>query len=504
MFSKPFYFFLPVMPRLLVRATLVAVSLVAASARAQSPALTLEDCIARAMKRNFDLQIQGYTTAQAKEALNVANTDFDPTLTASTRRSVTQAASTTSTLDGTTAVGPRNDNTTANLGVSQRIPQTNATVSLSANTSRAATNSRFSTLNPAFGSGLTATVSQPLLRNAGGEIAKSNIERNKLGVSIALLNYKTRVLTVIRDTENAYYNLVSSRETLRIRQNSLALAQKLLDENKAKRATGTMTDLDVLTAEVGVANARRAVIQAEQTVRNSEDSLQNLINVDDFNVRPGAVSFAEYNEPAPNVAEVYKVARDSSPDYLATQNQIRQTEIDLANNKTNRRPTLNLDGSLGYNSTDRSYGDVFASLPNRHGNNWSVGLTYNMPWGMKADNARYRSTLAGLNSQKTRLQQLEQTLLVNVRTSVRSVETNIAAVEIASKATQLSQKQYELQKARFDAGLSTSRLVLQAQDDLEAARVNELATKVTLRTAVAELHRLQGTSIQRFRVQLPE
>ena len=43
--------------------------------------------------------------------------------------------------------------------------------------------------------------------------------------------------------------------------------------------------------------------------------------------------------------------------------------------------------------------------------------------------------------------------------------------DIAAKATELSAKQYELQDARFKAGLSTSRLVLQAQDDLEAARL---------------------------------
>lgn len=493
------------MPRYLARATLLSLSLLAATAaRAQTAApLTLEDCIARAMKRNFDLQIQGYTTEQAKEALNVANTDFDPTLTASTTRSVNQAASTTSTLDGTAATGPRSDSTNMRVGVNQRLPQTNATLSITGNTSRAATNSRNALINPQFGSGVTATVSQPLLKNAGGDVAKANIERNKLGVSIAMLNYKSRVLTVIRDTENAYYNLVSARETLRIRQLSLELAQKLLDENKAKRATGTMTDLDVLTAEVGVANARRAVIQGEQTVRNSEDTLQNLVNVENLDTRPGPVSFAEFTEQAPPVAEAYKMARDTSPDYLATQNQIRQSEIDLATAKTNRKPTLNLDGSLGYNSIDRTYSDVIASLPNRHGNNWSLGLTYNMPWGMKADNARYRSTLAALNSQKTRLAQLEQSLLVSVRSAVRSVETNLAAVEIASKATELSAKQYELQKARFDAGLSTSRLVLQAQDDLEIARVTELAAKVTLRTSVAELHRLQGTSIQRFRVDLP-
>jgi outer membrane protein TolC len=92
---------------------------------------------------------------------------------------------------------------------------------------------------------------------------------------------------------------------------------------------------------------------------------------------------------------------------------------------------------------------------------------------------------------------------VSIRSAVRAVETNFASVDIAAKATELSAKQYELQKARFDAGLSTSRLVLQAQDDLEIARLNELSAKVALRTSVAELHRLEGTSLQRFNIILP-
>ena len=74
---------------------------------------------------------------------------------------------------------------------------------------------------------------------------------------------------------------------------------------------------------------------------------------------------------------------------------------------------------------------------------------------------------------------------------------------LATKATELSAKQYDLQKARFDAGLSTSRLVLQAQDDLEIARVTELAARVTLNSSVAELHRLEGSSTARYKVELP-
>jgi len=90
--------------------------------------------------------------------------------------------------------------------------------------------------------------------------------------------------------------------------------------------------------------------------------------------------------------------------------------------------------------------------------------------------------------------------MLDVRLAVRAVETNLISVEIAAKATELASRQYDQQKARFDAGLSTSRVVLQFQDDLENARIAELQAKLALRRAVAELRRLEGTSLQRFRL----
>ena len=497
------------MSRHFLRASLLVASLSFAAlpaARAQNAAptapLSLEECIARAIKKNFDLEIQGYSTEVAKEALNVAKASFDPVIIATGNRSLSQSASTTSTLDGTTAIGPRTDNTSGSIGVNQLLPQTNGTLGLSTGVNRDATNSRFSTLNPAYGNGITATISQPLLKNAGSTVARANVERNKLGLSIAQLTYQSSVLTVVLNTETAYNNLVSARETLRIRQLSLDLAQRLFEENQTRRTTGVMTDLDVLTSEVGVNNARLAVIQAEQGVRNAEDSLLTLINTDDYNQRPGTVAFEDYKGAEPLFDASYKLARDNSPDYLAQAQAIKQSEIDLSVAKSAKLPSLNLTGSLGYNSTDNSYNSAVGDLPNDHGNNWSLGVIYIMPWGMKADNARYRSTLATLGSQKVRLAQLDQGLVVQVRAAVLSVQTNLSSVSIAAKATELSVKQYEAQKARFDAGLSTSRLVLQAQDDLETARFNELSAKVSLRNALAQLHKLETSSLQRFNIQL--
>ncbi|MEO6246869.1 MAG: TolC family protein [Opitutaceae bacterium] len=501
------------MPRPLVRALLVLTLSLPALGQTPPPAAApgatfkLEDAIGLALKKNFDLQVQAYTVENAKDAIAIQEAAFDPTINAAFRRNVSQSASTTSRLDGTASVGPRSDNTTLTFGTTlPRISATNGSLSLNANLSRAASNSNNALVNPSFGNGVSANLNQPLLNGAGRFNATAALQRSKLGLNIASIAYTSRVLTLISDTENAYLNLVAARETLRIRQLTFDYNQKLFEENQARRSTGVATDLDVLTAEVGVANARRGIVQAEQSVADAEDRLLNLINLPNFEAKVGAVEFSEYSGGSPNFAVSYKRARDYYPDTLSIEESIKQLEIDLEVARRNKLPNLDLSAGLGYTArtTNEGYEQAISNLPNDHGNNWNLGLTFSTPWGRHADKARYRTAQTSLLSRKAQLEQLEQSLLVNVRTAVRAVETNIHTVEIAAKASQLALKQYEQQKARFDAGLSTSRLVLLSQDDLENSRFQELSARLALRRAAAELGRLEGTSIQRFRVQLPQ
>ncbi len=504
------------MPRPSVRALLLLslASLVLVPLRAQTaPAapspeqpLSLEQAIGLAVQKNFDLQLQGLSTEVAKESVNSAQATFDPNLSASARRSVNQAASNTSKLDGSQFEGARSDSTTLSVGVSERVSPTNGTVSLSTNVSRSTTNSTNALLNPQFGNGVSASINQPLLQNAGRKVANANLDRAKLGLTIANLNYKNQILTLIANTENAYYNLVAARESLRIRQLSLDLAQKLYDENAARRSTGVMTDLDVLGAEVGVARARRSLVQQEEAVRDAEDALISIINLPSFDTRPGPVQFDDYTGGAPKFADAYKQARDFYPATLSAEETLKQLQITLDVARRNMLPRLDLDASLGYTAkaVDTSYADAINNLPSEHGNNWSVGLTYQMPWGRRAERANYRTAQLNVTSQKLRIDQLEQQLVSDVRNAIRSVETNLIAVEIASRESLLAEKQYDQQKARYDAGLTTNRQVQQFQDDLETARFNELSAKLTLRRAVSTLNRLQGNSIDRYHVQLPK
>jgi outer membrane protein len=478
-------------------ATLLATALAVTAAPAQdkapapaAPELTLEQCIARALARNFSLEVGRYAPAIAKDSIEIAQGGYQPQF------SVTGATGENSS--------PGFDSRSSNLrvGVTQQL-YTGTTLSASSRLDRSSSDPfTVGSLNPAYGADLTLSARQSLLRGFGTAINRASLDRAKIGLDRANLDYKATALDVIRDTENAYHNLAFAREQLAVRNFSHALAQRLFDEAKIRRDTGVATNLDVLQAEVGVANARRNVLLAEQTAQDRQDALLALIGQFQLDETLGTVRFAEVSAAAPVFASSYQLAKQNQPDYLSSVAAIEQLKLDLKLAKDGAKPDLTVGAALGLSGNNGSGRDAFGDALDRQNHSWQVDFAFNYPWGQTSDKARYRQSLAGLSREQVRLKQLEQNIEVQVRSAVRSVETNIESVKIATLAARLSEQQYELEKAKFDAGQSTSRRVLEAQNDLENARVAELQSLVTLRTSRSALQRLEGSSLQRYGIQL--
>jgi outer membrane protein TolC len=458
--------------------------------------LTLEACIARALKRNFDLEVGRFNPQIARDDIDVAHANYEPQL------SVTGSHGRSDT--GATSALPSSSATTSDLraGVSQLL-YSGTTVSASSTLDRSATNPAILALNPAYNADVTLSVRQSLLRGFGSAANKAGIHRAEIGVKRADLDFKAQALDVIQNTENAYYNLAFAREQLKVFNLSLALANKLFDEAKTRRDTGVATDLDVLSGEVGVANARGKVVLAEQAAKDRQDALLALIGQFELESAVGTVRFAEVSDAIPVFASSYQMAKENQPDFLSSQGLIDQLKLDLVVAKDAAKPDLSVGAAVGLNGSRSNTGDAYSDALDRQNHSWQVDFSFSYPWGQVSEKARYRQSLATLNREEVHLRQIEQTIEVQVRSAVRSVESNTESVKIATLGSALTQRQYELEKARFDAGLSTSYKVLQTQNDLDTARVNELQAKVALHSAIAALHRLEGSSLQRYGLATP-
>ncbi|MDF3058607.1 MAG: transporter [Rariglobus sp.] len=481
------------------RAALAVFAILPSFAQETTPApLTLEECVARALNKNFDLQLQQFSTLNAREDVIVADAIYDPTLFATTAL----AGSKTATLGTTTSIQEQS----ARLGVSQRLV-TGAEVTASTSLARSKERPYSSPplFNPVYNSDLSLSLTQPLLQGFGVTINRATIERARLGVTRANYDFKAVVLAVIRNVESAYYNLAFAREQLAVRKLSLTVAQTLLDENNARLNTGVATNLEVLQSEVGVANARRDLLLAQQSVTDSEDALLDLIGRFEFNSRLGPVVLPDVPAPEVSFERSYALALANAPDYAASKVFAEQLKLDLAVAKNNRLPAVDLGAAVGYNGNDRdNAGGAFNSAASGDAYNWQVDLTVSIPWGLRAERARYRQALTNLNRQETFIQSLDQSLLLQVRSAVRAVETSRETVDVSALATRLSEKQFETEKARYEAGLSTYRFVEDSRQDMDTARVNELLARVNLRIALAELARLEGTSLEHYEVKLEE
>jgi outer membrane protein TolC len=466
--------------------------------------LTLDQCVAQALEKNFNVRIQKFSTEQARDSVIIAQAAFDPTLSVSSEKSEAHDASLTNPVTGATAGGLYTNDDTTMLSVSKKIV-TGGTVSANSDVERNREVPSSEWVNPAYTSDVSLSVTQPLLQGAGIDYNLAAIQRAKLGTQIADLNFKSTVLTVIFNVETAYFNLIFAREQYKVQEDSLRLAQELYNENSVKRQTGVLTDLDVLQAQVGVANARSQLILDEQTVHNDEDILLQSLSQRDFSGDVGPVDFPPMkDDPDVSFDLSYKLARDNGPDLALIQATIGQFKLAALTAKRDSLPELDVNGGIGYNGLGRSYGGAFNQYFNNNGRTWQAGLTLTLPWGLRANRALYRQALANQHSEEIVLDQTDENLVVQVRSAVRAVQTGLESVQASTQAATLSEKQYELAKAQFDAGLTISYDVLLQQNALLAARVAELQAKVNLRVAIANLHFLEGSSLQIYHVNLVE
>ena len=455
------------MTRLIARLTLASCLLAAAAAAlAQGAApdavsappgepVSLNDAVTQALQKNFAISIQRIPVEQARDLVTIDQSIFFPIFGLTSEKSHLKDA------NSTAYAATSNTQQTTTASISDTVI-TGGTITADYNLEKQFTTPPFELLNPVYLGNVSITVSQPLLQGAGTDYSRAAIERARLGVKIASLNLKSAVLTVIFNTQTAYYNLLFAREQYKVGLDTLKLAQALLDENTIKRKTGVLTDLDVLQAEVGVATAKSQLITFEQTVRNNEDALLQDLGEKEFRQGVGPVDFANLGDTDVSFDTSYKQARDNGPSLAIVGAMIEQFKLDALKAKRDQLPALSVNGGLGYNSAQDDYYAAANHLWNGNGSNWQAGFTLSIPWGMAANRALYRQAMANVRSEQLTQEQTDQQLVVQVRSAVRAVQSNLESVKAAGEEERLSEKHVgvviglsTLKQFLFDHGIFT-------------------------------------------------
>jgi outer membrane protein TolC len=498
-----------------------------AAAKAPSPAptpdprpvleLSLDQAVERALKNNKDLAVERYRPESAKANVLGAEGAFDWNLTGAVAKS-------NATIPARNIFSGGEEVETGtwawNAGV-DKLLKTGGVFDVTFDNSRTSTNNEFTTFNPTYDANVNVSLVQPLLRNLKIDSARYQLKVSKNNQTISDTQFQQTVINTVSNVKGSYYDIIAAIDNLEAQRKSLALAQKLLDENQIKVRVGTLAPLDVVQAESEVATREENVIVAEALLAQVEDIVKAAIFPKN---EPGTWNLRIVPTDRPT-ADRQQIDTQAAVDKaIANRTDIAVARKNLENNdlairfaKSQLLPALNVVaayGSQGIGGTqlrdasgeplpspiESGYGDALSSVFGRVFPTWQLGLNVAYPLFNKSARAQATNARISKDQALANLNALEISIAQEVRSAARDVEANFKRTDSTRAARVLQERRLDAEEKKFAAGMSTNFLVTQAQRDLADANVAEIRAVLAYRKSLIEFERVQeaggGGSVQ--------
>ena len=481
------------------------------SAQGELLKLTRDEAVRLAIENNPDLAVARFQPAVSDARVSAAQAVFLPTFSSGVQRNSTQTAP-VNLFSGESGV--QTDYWSGDAGLSQRLRWGGGSYDVSFNSQRITTDNPFTSFTPSLTSALQAVFSQPLLRDFKTDPLRGQVELEQRNREISDIQVRERAAQVTADAEAAYWALVAALASVGVQQRSLDLALELERTNRARVDVGQSPPLDLVAARAEVAQRRENLIIARTTALRTEDVLRTLIldpkRTDYWSVRLDPAERVPPVAPAPDVDVAVRRALSERSDVAAARKQIQNSDTTIALAKNETLPDLRAQATYitngqggsrllrtgGFPGTitgveGTSFGSVLGQVLTSDYPTWTVGLTVSYPLGHSVAEANLARARIERDQVAAQVRSLELSVVREVRDAALRLEQNRERIETAKLGRELAEQRLDAEQKRFEVGMSTSFLVIQAQRDLAVALDNEQRAYLDYQLAAVNFERAQ-------------
>src|SRR5581483_11656371 len=89
--------------------------------------------------------------------------------------------------------------------------------------------------------------------------------------------FRQQLIETVSSVVRLYWDLVSLVEDVRVKQQALALSQKLYEDNKSQVEVGTLAPLELKRAQAEVARSRQDLTNSQSLVLQQEVLIKNVL-----------------------------------------------------------------------------------------------------------------------------------------------------------------------------------------------------------------------------------
>jgi outer membrane protein TolC len=469
------------------------------SARPRAYRLGLDAALSQAVRANADLRRARIDVRLARQAVRAARAQYDTKLSAG----LSYSGLVTVPVPGQFFQTLKSHVVGFDMGATQQLP-TGGQVGLTWSTKLTRQETQVSIApepinSDAWESTLKLSVSHPLLKGAGVLVGLAPLRQARLRRDAARWALVGRARAVVRDILKAYLAIFEAQEGARIREVALAQAKRDLKRAQLLLETGRIPNSQLISYRVQVAQRERERVVARtlwltrslellQLIGSPRAGSNVLINAD--------VSGLPLPAKVPSASEARRRVLAVSTDLKAAQKQLKVAIISRRVARRNRRPSLDLTGSIGPLGSSDKLGHALENLVKFKGVSWSVGLTFSYLVGNRAARAASQRSRLDVSRQLVTIGDLRRALATSATRLVAMLSQQARLVTTSKAEAQLREQQLKDEQQRFGAGRSSRFTLQQMQDAVLTARFNVIAARVGYLKTRADLAALTGSLLR--------
>jgi outer membrane protein len=281
-----------------------------------------------------------------------------------------------------------------------------------------------------------------------------------------------------------YFDAVAAKALVGVARETLANTERHLEQVRAFVEVGTRPPIDLAQERTNVANARVQLIQAENDYATARVRVEQAIGatdlgpweIEDATLPPVA---GEDDAPEPLLAE----AISARPELAALSQQLRGQELTVRSLRGGYLPSLGVSAGLAESG----------SAIDETSGGWNAGVTLSWPlFEGGATRAQVREARANATALDAQLEQLRQSVRLEVEQARLGVRAARATLVAAEEAAQAAREQLGLAEARYQTGVGSILELSDAQVGLTTALGQRVQAEFQLAAARSQLLRALG------------
>ena len=308
-------------------------------------------------------------------------------------------------------------------------------------------------------------------------------QASKVGVSAARSDSESASEQVAAVVARAYLGAVRADTDVETAQANVMLSQAVLRQAENQKNAGTGTGIEITRARVQLANDQQRLLVTENARRAAHLQLLRAMGVR----LDTEVQLTDGLQYVPVDALTLENARAQAlrdrPDYKAQQEREANARLMASATVMERLPSLAAFGDYG------SSGSAFSnSLPTR-----TYGISLKVPlWDGARRDARRAESASQHRAEAIRTNDVREQIELDVRLALDALSSAQDEVKVAKDGLDLAENELEQARRRYQAGISDSLEVTDAQTRLERARDNQTAALYNYNVARIDLAQAMG------------